>query len=538
MILNHHGYAFFGLVLLAIYVLARLAVTPESLWTRFKVLVLFGCAEIAALGMTSFLWGPFLFAMAEHRGMGNSAFPILIPNPFGLVMLVKLFRWSALGDGSSLGYAGLSIGVLAVMGAVYAVRRRLPAAVGLSACALASLLMVRNHLSYNVKNVDFFLIFICALTPWAAIALVETTTSLAFVERARLRWAGRFPARVAAVLIVLMVVDLGPTTFQSVFRENYEFKQPMYQQLAALGGGPYKVIERQVLTYDPNQSPAAFFDKNKLGIPSAYAATQTPLGFFHEGAGLSFGYTAEIVKHLQLDLNDGRLSERSADGLYVLGVKDILFRDRYQWFTPRVASEAPVTVGDGRLQLAQATPIVFSRRVIGTADIAGYPATDLIRERRYLEPETFDYSGRAYRELVAPLLDTMRVDRTNGRAATLVSRDGDLRADLGPGTLQTSVVDFVTDLKRVAVHYRSNADAFAQLPYNYFPYLHVSVDGQPVPFYRSAMNHILLRAPAGDHVVSVLGVMPPLQVRLLWLSLGVLAAVLCAPRALFATVPR
>src|SRR5262249_29604118 len=260
----------------------------------------------------------------------NSAFPILIPNPLGLVMLVKLFRWSALGDGSSLGYVGLSIGLFAVMGALYAVRRRVPAAVGLAACALSSLLMVRNHLSYNVKNVDFFLIFICALTPWAAIALVEATTSLAFVWSARLRWAGRFPARVAAVFIVLMLVDLGPTTFQSVFRENYEFKQPMYQQLLARDSGPYKVIERQVLTYDPNQSPDAFFDKNKLGIPSAYAATQTPLGFFHEGAGLSFGYTAEIVKQLQRDLNDGRLSERSADGMYVLGVKYILFRDRYQ----------------------------------------------------------------------------------------------------------------------------------------------------------------------------------------------------------------
>src|SRR5262249_32730628 len=46
LILNHHGYAFFGLVLLAVYLVARLAVTPAPLWPRIKVLALFGAAEV------------------------------------------------------------------------------------------------------------------------------------------------------------------------------------------------------------------------------------------------------------------------------------------------------------------------------------------------------------------------------------------------------------------------------------------------------------------------------------------------------------
>lgn len=537
MILNHHGYAFFGLVLLAIYLVARLAVTPGPLLDRFKILVMFGFAEVAALLMTSFLLGPFMFAMAEHRGMNTSAFPILIPNPRGFLMLVKLFRWSALGDGSSLGYVGLSIGFLAVVGSVFGVRRRSPAAIGLLACMLASLLMTRNRMSYNVKNVDFFLVFVCALTAWAVIALVEARTTIGWIERSRLRWANRFPAHVAAICIGLMLLDLGPTTFQSVFRENYEFKQPMYQKVLALDG-PYKMIERQVLTYDPARSPAAFFDKNKLGIPSAYAATQTPLGFFHEGAGLSFGYKAEIVKNLHRDLNESRLSELSATGLYVLGTKYIVFRDRYQWFTPSLQPSPLYTISkDGILQLTHASPMLFSRRVIGSADVAGYPATDVIRERKYLEPETFDYSGRYFRELVLPLLSTMQVDLNRGVAQTLITRSGDLRADLGSSAeLGTDIVSFSTDLKRVAVRYRSNLDAFAQLPFNFFPYLDVEIDGQRVPFYRTAMNHVLLRAPAGEHAVTIRGVMPPLQAQLMWLSLATAVVVVLLPRRLFSTV--
>ena len=89
----------------------------------------------------------------------------------------------------------------------------------------------------------------------------------------------------------------------------------------------------------------------------------------------------------------------------------------------------------------------------------------------------------------------------------------------------------------MSVRYRSDADAFGQLPYNYFPYLRVDVDGRAVPFYRSAMNQILVRAPAGDHVVSILGVMPPLQARLLWLSLGVLLAVAIGSRFLRSQFP-
>jgi hypothetical protein len=537
-ILNHHGYAFFGLVLLAIYLVARLAVTPGSRREHFKILVFFGCAEVASLLVSSFLWAPFLFAIGEHRGMGSSAFPILIPNPAGLIMLGKLFRWSALSDGTSIGYVGVSIGVLAVIGGIHGIRHRAPAAVGLAACALASLLMVRNHVSYNIKNVDFFMLFMCALTAWAVIAVADGPTRYAFVERGRMQWGGRFPAHVAAICIGLLVIDLAPTTFQSVFRENYEFKQPMYQKLVALNG-PYKVIERQVLIYDPTKSPAASFDPNKLGIPSAYAATQTPLGFFHEGAGLSFGYHAEIVKQLHRDLNEGRLSDVSAAGLYLLGVKHVIFRDRYRWFTPRLDPSPLFSVADGIVTLRYATPLLFSPRVIATSDVADYPSTDLMRARRYLEPETFDYSGRYFRTLVEPLIGAMRVDMTRGVAGALISRDGDIRGEVNVGDgLSAEILDFTTDLQRVAVRYRSNADAFGELSYNYFPYLRVDVDGTLVTFYRSAMNHILVRLPAGDHRVTVRGAMPPLQAQLLWFSLVAALGIVILPRRVFSSVDR
>ncbi len=534
LVLNHHGYAFFGLVFLGIYLAARLAVTPGSAWNRFKVLVFFGWTEVAALAMSAFLVVPFLLDMNEYRGLnGGSPFGILIPNLWGPIMLAKLFRWKAIGDGGSIGYLGVSIGVLALVGGWHAARRRHPPVVGLIAAAIASLVMVRNYGQYNIKNIDFFMIFACALAGWALLAVDDPAVRVGILTRARDRWRGHFPARATVVMAALLIVDLGPTTFQSVYRENYEFKQPMYARVLGLDG-PYKVIERQVLTYDPRQPPGASFDPHKFGIPSAYAPIETPLGFFHEGAGLSFGYTMEMVKQLQRDLNAGRVSDDAAVALYLMGAKYVIFRDRYQWFSPDLEPSPLITMSNGVLQTTHATPLLASTRVIALADVAGYPATDLIRERRYLDRDAFDYSEDVFRQLVLPLIDRMNVHMDRGTADVLIARDETRRLDLGdPGRLEFSVDEFSTDLKRVRVGYRSNVDSVGRLPFNYFPYLDVEVDGRRVDFDRSAMNEILLRLPAGAHVVTVRGTAPPMQASMLWASLAALLGVLAVPRATF-----
>jgi hypothetical protein len=539
LLLNHHGYAFFGLVFLGLYLTARLAATQGAVWERLKLLAFFGATQVAALAISAFLIVPVLFENGEYRGLnGDSPFGILIPNPWGPIMLIKLLRWSAFGDGGTLGYIGLSIGIFAAVGAWHAARRRDAPAIGLIAGAVASLLMVRQHGQYNVRNVDFFMVFVAALSAWALCALEDPATRFAVVRRAQSRWRDGFAARAAVVLAALLLIDLGPTTFQSVYRENYGFKQPMYEKLAGLSG-PYKVIERQVLTYEEGQAPGASFDPRKLGIPSAYAPTQTPLGFFHEGAGLSYGYRVEMVKQLHRDLNAGRVSETSVAGLYLMGVKHVIFRDRYRWFTPPLPASPLYSVRDAILETSHATPLLASTRVIGLADVAGYPGTDIIRERRYLDPETFDYKGVMFDQLVLPLIQRMNPDMDRGVADVLISRDGDLRVDLGsPEALRIDIVDFATDLKRVAVRYRSNLDAVGRLPFNYFPYLQVEVDGRPVPFHRSAMNDILLRIPAGEHLVTVLGVAPPLQRAMFWVSLAALLAVVIAPRRSFIGLER
>jgi len=393
-------------------------------------------------------------------------------------------------------------------------------------------------MSYNVKNIDFFALFVPALAAWALVAATAPGSRVWGAARGQARWGERFPARATAIAIGVLLLDLGLTTFQSPFRENYEFKEPVYEKLVALG--PYKTLERQILRYDPAQPADAFFDPNKLGVPSSYASVPSPIGFFHEGAGRSFAYSTEIVKQVHRDLNAGRLGHRSIEGLYVMGVRQVVFRDRYQWFTPALPPSDDYSILDGILSTAHATPLLAATRVVPAGEIAGMPDDAIVREGRYLEPETFDYSGRYYDQLVAPLLDRMQVDMTRGVANELISRDAGFRLDEAAAgsseALRLRVTSYTADLKRVAVAYESNRDAAGQLPYTYFPYLRVTLDEAAVPFYRSAFNTILVRLPPGAHTIRVLGVAPPLQVAMLWLSLAAFVVTLLIPARLLSAV--
>jgi hypothetical protein len=532
MIFNHQGYAFFGLIFLSLYVLVRVATTSGAPIDKLRQLSLFGFAATGALLLSIFLLVPFVLGMNDVRGMPGTPYGFLIPNPRAPLLLLPMFRWSPIGRVENVGYMGLSIGLFAVLGAAYGMRRRSSVPMSLAFAAAASLFMSRNFEQYNIKNANFFMFFLAALAAFAPMAL-EESRRLRFLARWRESFGAAFPARLTLALLALLALDLGPTTFHSVYREGYDFKEKMYAHLRELDDDA-RVIEHQRLHYSPDEDPRKRFDKFKLGTPSAHTRIFTPLGFFHEGAGKSFGYNIEIVKSLHRDLMTGCVSDLTAEGLYLMGVKFVIFRDRYRYFSPKLEPSDSFTLQDDVLTLRQSTPLIFSTQVVTTEDVAGFDRGNPIDTRRYFDPETYDYSGRLFRELVVPLLETMEIDRERGVARRLVARDGDLpKSSLDPDDLSVSVKDFEIEIDRTSIRYWSSADAIGQLSLNYFPFLDVRVDGVPIAFRPSATNTILAPLPAGDHVLTVRGRASSLRTTTFWISVGVLVLLLALPRSVF-----
>ncbi|MBK8960333.1 MAG: hypothetical protein IPM80_18440 [Proteobacteria bacterium] len=524
LIIAHHAYAFFGLLFFALFVLVRgaLATAPATAaWRRLAPPYL-GLAGGAL--MATFLLVPAVMDQAWVRGMPGLPFEILVPTPPRAGFLKAMLKWQIVGDRKNIGYLGLSVAAFAVIGACHAWRRRVPTALGLLAAGLYALFTLRSGMQYNVKNMNFVVFYSAALAAFAP-AMLERW-------RAAIPAPGRAP-RVTVALMAILALDLGPSTFQYIYRDQIDFKERMYARIRTLDPN-YRTIERQLIFRDPQspeQESAAAFDPHMLGSVMPRAPLASPFGWVHEAAGLSFGYLVEIGKQMHRELAQNTLSGATLDGLFMSGVKYITFRDRYQYFTPPLPPSPDYTLDDGLLELRHARPLIAAPRLVRADDIAGYDPSNEIETRRYYDDQAFAYDNDDYAKLVTPLLDAMSIDRRHGtaKAIPVLDREAATAAPAGDAALDIEILDFKVDMTHVALRYRANIDSFGQLSFTYFPFLELRVDGQPVAFSRSAFNLIVLALPAGEHLVTLDARASPLRRNAFLITLAATLLVLLTP---------
>ncbi len=523
LIIAHHAYAFFGLLFFGLYVLVRSAATPARgapLWRDIGPLYL----ALAGGGlMATFLLLPAVVDQAWVRGMPALPFEILVPIAPAPGFLKAMLHWQILGDRKNIGYLGVTVAAFAVLGAAHALRQRIPTALGLLVAGLYALFTLRSGMQYNVKNMNFVVFYAAALGGFAP----------AMLEHWRGAAAPRAVAsRVTVVLLALLVLDLGPSTFQYIFREQVDFKDQMYARIRARDAN-YRTIERQLIYRDTNSDPRAAFDPHMLGSVMPREPLASPFGWVHEAAGLSFGYLVEIGKQLHRELAANQISPRTLDGLFMSGVKYVTFRDRYQYFTPPLPASPDYALADGLLELREARPLIAAPRLVPASTVPGYDPANEIEGRHYYDDQAFAYDNQDYAKLVVPLLDAMGIDRHRGTAAAIPVLDRDA-AELSSGTtpLTVDIEDYKVDIAHVALHYRASAEAFAQLSFTYFPFLDLRVDGLAVPFSRSAFNFIVLTLPAGEHLITLDARASPLRRNAFLITLAATLVVVLLPARL------
>ena len=361
----------------------------------------------------------------------------------------------------------------------YVIKKRIGVGLGLVICALFSFCTLKSDTMYNVKNFNFVVFFLTALAVYTPDAVRWMLRRSTIGERLEKRWGRLFETKMALLLLAFVLVDLGPTTFQSVYNERGDFKGAVYNGLLRLDSN-YKVIERQSIRYDPGKSLRENFDSSRLGIPSVHAPIQTPLGWFHEGSPRSISYNAEMVKKLQLDLHQGSISDLSLKGLYLMGVKFILFRDRYHYFAPPLKPSPNYSVKNLYVELKQIRPLLVSTKLLHVKDIPNYDAHNIIERGAYFDGEMYNFDTPYFEQIVRPLIEAMNIDLNRGTADYLILRDDRMpqNAETHPDKLDVRLSDFSVSIDSVTLKYVSTGDGFARLPYSYFPYLDVRVDGK------------------------------------------------------------
>ena len=534
LILTHHAYAFFGLIFVAVYLLVRVF-TEENTWAgKFKTLAFFGFSSICAFLVSSFSLLPFILGLHEVRGMPKMPFHLLLPGAPSLeglyILAGTMLRWTAVGHTGNITYVGVSLMLFSVLSMGYVIKTRNGVGLALLICALLSLCTLKSDTMYNVKNFNFLVFFVTALTVYTPDAVRSMLRRTAMYASLKIKWGRLFEPKVALALLALVLVDLGPTTFQSVYNERGDFKGAVYNGSSKLDSN-YKVIERHSIRYDPGKSLRENFDSSRLGIPSVHGPIQTPLGWFHEGSPRSISYNAELVKKLQLDLHQEFISDLSLKGLYLMGVKFVLFRDRYHYFVPPLRPSPHYSLNDSFVELKDVGPLLTSTKLLHVKDIPNYDAHNIIERGAYFDREMYAFDTPYYEQIVRPLIEAMNIDLNRGSADYLILRDDRMPQNTAtsPDKFHVQVNDFSVSIDSVSLKYVSTGDGFARFPYSYFPYLDVRVDGKEAPFFRSAMHDIVVPVYLGEHTVRILGRASPLSRWTFFLSVGSIIVIVLIP---------
>ena len=125
------------------------------------------------------------------------------------------------------------------------------------------------------------------------------------------------------------------------------------------------------------------------------------------------------------------------------------------------------------------------------------------------------------------LIDSMVILPARAQSQRILVRDIPRAIDLG-NQAHIEVLDHRVYGERVHLQVRTDRPCFARLAYAYFPFLEITVDGQPVSFMQTTGRFIALKLDAGEHTIAIKAHISPLRRNLLIFSLIVLitAAVL------------
>jgi len=78
-----------------------------------------------------------------------------------------------------------------------------------------------------------------------------------------------------------------------------------------------------------------------------------------------------------------------------------------------------------------------------------------------------------------------------------------------------NIREFSETHHQVHLSFSSNLDGYIWLPYSFFPYNTVKIDGNRVQVKKSAMNFLIVPITSGEHVLTIQATLSPLRKALL-----------------------
>ena len=501
---THPGYGFWAALFLLVYVAVRLWGIRGRHGFRQLLLpssLLVGEGLVFGAYLTIPMW-----LERAHTGLRFGVSMSQSPDPTWQQLLVwSNFRFPLFSIETTHwygGYLGLSLALLSMVGLGYALvsraRSATPAALAGGVGLILSLVLVFGYRwpvigslsvvqAFNSGRYLLFVVFFMSLMAGLGAASISR------------RWTGEAnPNRVFALLLLLLGLDLGTTTFQ----QPYLASEPVFfpaQTHESLRQHASQIPDGRLPSYRIFYGTRTVYRLKIISWLPVKTGTPTFMGVYNELplAMAVFGNPLEqmlnpVVEEIE-DPNKLAASERFdllAAGLCLLNTKYIfaIHTDKKTFLS---------------WSMPTATPIVVSPRIVGWE----LPVVD--------DPE------EAQGGLTA-MLAAMDLNPQTATCRQILLTDYVGEEDLGTSPT-VEVLEHSVWNQRVELRVRVSDPCFARLAYAHYPHLGVTVDGESIVPYQTAGRFIALRLDAGEHRIVLEPHLSPIRRGLFSLDLVLLA---------------
>jgi hypothetical protein len=392
-----------------------------------------------------------------------------------------LLAWGNQWTSDKLAYIGISLLLLSAVTTALALWRKQRASVaGALAVGVVLACATFGGDDLEIRNAYFLPFYVSALTG----------LFFAFDSEILGRWRGWHTAAVCLILL-----DLGPTTFQAPFRPDLDW-QAEGKVRQARAAESHRVL---ALFRLEGQRLSSFEWDNGWGSDMG-----VPLGSFTEAATTVLEPTRAVIASVAEDFNRGYVSESTVQLLSLWDIRYIVTSDRRHYYLPKLAGNPRIEVNEllPAYVIKDATPVLFSRNVLPWTNGTAVEPSQLTASMG------IDLDNRCAQNFYAVL-----ASKPEAKSVPAVQTD------------RLKVLSYVVEPQQVRATVECPADGYLHLAAAWYPFQRVSVDGRTVPRWQSPCNFTVFPIGSGRHTVVLVPLLSPLRKCTLLLS-GVSWAVL------------
>ncbi len=482
---THLGYSAQFFLFFVVYAIARLLTESPRSWKRFLG---WAAASVGmAVVLSAFVVLPTFLDMKDVNFY--KAFPYSDPNTW---RFWRVTFWQMLIPHpfyvNTLDYLGLALVGIAVWLAVIAVRRpdrRLAAHIA----SIASVVVVMGYSRNSVVLLVAVALFVCHAYGILVAGRDQRHAIFGFVA-------------------LLLIADSLLFNNFNTYRTNGAFEDRLYDRLAAQPWGTKLGVVDANTLHGGNEKNNNVFISPWLKI-SGHLVVQ-PNAIMLEAnkqALYQFVATSDL---LGLDMLNGRITVPTLEALDLVGVRYLTFHTSDAYYLPPVQSDGPV-IRDAAgpwIELPGTFPVLFSERVSSFDALA--QADPVLGYRQQFESDDVSHSRAPLRyrqkagDYMHRLVALIKPSLTQPVADQFILKEP-VAVDLAsPGQASLTVSSFFVDAQKVIVDFTTTRPGFIRIPFGWFGWDTIRLDGARAAAYPDIMNMIVVRVDQpGEHRLQV-----------------------------------